>query len=155
MPESAGSLAMKTVHLTHDYPVSPERLWALATDYDALARVMEGVVAFEGLPEGRVREGQQVTVMVSLFGKLPKQPYHMEVLECDDSRMVLRSSEQGAGVKAWRHRLTVTPTAQGSRLTDRIEIEAGLLTGVFALWARYLYGARHQPRLRLLEAGEY
>ena len=51
---------MKTVHLTHDYPVSPERLWALATDYGALARVMEGVVAFEGLPEGRVQEGQKI-----------------------------------------------------------------------------------------------
>lgn len=146
---------MKTVHLSHDYPVSPERLWALATDYDALARVMEGVVAFEGLPSGRVREGEKVEVMVSLFGKLPKQPYSMEVLECDDSRMVLRSLEKGAGVKAWRHRLTVVPIEQGSRLTDRIEIEAGLLTGLFALWARYLYGARHKPRLRLLEAGEY
>ena len=146
---------MKTVYLTHDYPVAPERLWALATDYDALARVMEGVVTFEGLPEGRVREGQKIGVMVSLFGRLPKQPYRMEVLECDDDRMVLRSSEKGAGVRAWRHTMRVTPTAQGSRLTDRIEIEAGLLTGLFALWARYLYGARHKPRLRLLEEGAF
>lgn len=146
---------MRTVHLTHDYPVSPDRLWALATDYEALARVMEGVVAFDGLPEGRVREGQKIDVMVSLFGKLPAQPYHMEVVECDDSRMVLRSSETGVGVKAWRHTMRVTPTAEGSRLTDRIEIEAGVLTGLFALWARYLYGARHKPRLRLLTAGVY
>lgn len=146
---------MKTVHLTHDYPVSPERLWTLATDYGALARVMEGVVAFEGLPEGRVQEGQKIDVMVSLFGKLPKQPYHMEVVECDDSRMVLRSSEKGAGVKEWRHTMRVTPAPGGSRLTDTIEIEAGLLTGAFALWARYLYGARHKPRLRLLESGDF
>lgn len=146
---------MKTVHLTHDYPVSPERLWTLATDYGALARVMEGVVAFEGLPEGRVQEGQKIDVMVSLFGKLPKQPYHMEVVECDDSRMVLRSSEKGAGVKEWRHTMSVTPAPGGSRLTDTIEIEAGLLTGAFALWARYLYGARHKPRLRLLESGGF
>ncbi|MEQ9675701.1 MAG: SRPBCC family protein [Roseovarius indicus] len=146
---------MKTVHLTHDYPVSPERLWALATDYGALARVMEGVVAFEGLPEGRVQEGQKIDVKVSLFGKLPKQPYHMEVVECDDSRMVLRSSEKGAGVKEWRHTMRVTPAPGGSRLTDTIEIEAGLLTGAFALWARYLYGARHKPRLRILESGDF
>lgn len=146
---------MKTVHLTHDYPASPERVWALATDYDALAQVMEGVVTFEGLPGGRVREGQKIDVMVSLFGKLPKQPYHMEVLECDDSRMVLRSSEVGAGVREWRHTLNVTPTAEGSRLSDRIEIDAGWLTWAFALWARYLYRARHKPRLRLLQTGAF
>ena len=38
----------------------------------------------------------------------------------------------------------------GSRLTDRIEIDAGLLTPLFVMWARYLYKARHKPRMRML-----
>lgn len=141
---------MKTVTVTHDYAVPAPVLWALVTDYDALAEVMKGLISFEGLPAGRTRTGQKLEVMVSLFGRLPPRPYVMEVLECDEDNMRLRSSEKGAGVKSWHHTLTVTGTQTGCRLTDRIEIDAGWLTPVFALWARYLYKARHKPRLRLL-----
>ena len=141
---------MKTVIVTNDYPVSVERLWAVATDYDALTKIMEGIAVFEGLPPGRAKTGQKLNVMVSLFGKLPRTPYYMEVLECNDDNMVLRSTERGAGVKSWRHTLTVKATPSGSRLTDRIEIEAGILSSVFALWAKYLYSARHKPRMKML-----
>lgn len=141
---------MKTIEIEHNYAVPPDQLWALVTNYDALAEVMAGIVAFEGLPEGRTHTGQSFDVMVSLFGKLPQQPYHMHVVLCDEDAMVLRSSERGAGVKSWEHCLTVTPTPDGSRLSDRIEIDAGWLTPVFALWAGFLYRARHKPRLRLL-----
>ena len=141
---------MRTVVLTHDYPVPAGRLWALVTDYDALAEVMQGLASFEGLPSGRTQTGQILDVQVSLLGKLPPQPYRMEVLDCDDVAMVLRSDEKGAGVRSWRHTLRVTPTETGSRLTDRIEIDAGWKTPIFAAWARYMYGARHKPRLRML-----
>ena len=146
---------MKTVRTEFFYDVPPERLWRLATSYDALARVVEGLVTFEGLPEGRTRTGQKIHVRVSLFGLLPKQPYYMEVLECDDAGMILRSLEKGAGVRRWAHTMTVTPAPGGSRLADSIEIDAGMLTPVFALWAKYLYNARHKPRLRLLEEGSF
>lgn len=143
---------MKTVVVENEYSVPPTQLWEIVTDYNALAQVMDGIATFEGLPSGRTQTGQRLEVMVSLFGKLPKQPYVMEVLECDDENMVLRSSEYGAGVKSWRHTLTVTETPDGCRLRDQIEIDAGWKTPVFAAWARYLYGARHKPRLRLLKA---
>ena len=142
---------MRTVKVVNKYNATPEQLWMLATDYDALGEIMQGIASFEGLPSGRTQTGQKLNVMVSLFGKLPSQPYAMEVLECDDARMILRSSEHGAGVKSWHHTLTVSETETGSRLTDNIEIDAGLMTPVFALWAKYLYSARHKPRLKLLK----
>ncbi len=141
---------MRTVVLSHDYPVPPEAVWNIATDLDALQDAMKGIIAFEGVPSGKVFTGQKMNVMVSLFGKLPKQPYFMEVLECDDANMVLRSSEKGVGVKSWKHTLTVTPTETGSRLTDSIEIDAGMMTPVFAWWAKFMYAKRHQPRLQML-----
>ncbi|MCY6382321.1 SRPBCC family protein [Hoeflea prorocentri] len=143
---------MTLVTVVNDYPVDADRLWAVATDYDALCEIMKGIVEFEGIPSGRTHTGQKLDVMVSLFGKLPKQPYHMEILECDDERHVLRTSEKGSGVKSWKHTLTVEKTANGSRLTDSIEIDAGLITPLVALWAKYLYSARHKPRMRLLTA---
>ncbi|MEQ5871263.1 SRPBCC family protein [Sagittula sp. NFXS13] len=141
---------MKTVILEHEHAAPAKEVWALATDLDALKEIMKGVVTFEGLPSGRVHQGQKITVQVSLFGKLPPQPYFMEVLECDDKAMILRSFEKGAGVKAWCHTLTVEPQPSGSRLRDVIEIDAGWMSWAFALWARFLYRKRHEPRVRML-----
>lgn len=141
---------MQTVSLTHNYDVPPETLWALVTDYGALAEVMKGLASFEGLPSGRTHTGQRFEVQVRLFGRLPPQPYVMEVLDCDDAARVLRSAEHGMGVRTWRHTLCVTESPGGSRLSDQIEIDAGWRTPVFAAWARFMYGARHRPRLRLL-----
>ena len=141
---------MKTVKLEHDYAAPAEDVWALAIDLDALREIMDGVVAFEGLPSGRVYQGQKINVQVSLFGKLPPQPYFMEVLECDNEAMILRSFEKGAGVKSWRHTLTVEPLQSGSRLREVIEIDAGWMSWAFALWARFLYRKRHEPRAQML-----
>lgn len=142
---------MRTVRLTHDYPFPARKVWDVAIDYDCLTEVMDGLVTFEGLPSGRVHAGQSLNVMVSLFGKLPAQPYHIEVMSFDDDEMRLQSSGLGAGVKSWKHTLQVTPTETGCQLSDTIEIDVGWATALFALWARYLYAKRHVPRLRILQ----
>ncbi|MCV0424967.1 MAG: hypothetical protein K5905_05825 [Roseibium sp.] len=142
---------MKTITVVNDYPVSADRLWALAVDYDALGKVMKGIVSFEGLPNGRAHAGQKLDVRISLFDKFPKQEYYIEILECNDRERVLTSNEKGAGVKHWLHKLQILETETGSRLIDKIEIDAGWLTPIFAIWARYLYSARHKPRLNLLK----
>lgn len=141
---------MRTVKLIHDYAAPARDVWQIAIDYDCLSEVMAGLVTFEGLPSGSVQAGQSMTVMVSLFGKLPAQPYHMEVVAFEDDEMRFQSSERGAGVKSWHHTLHVTPTETGCQLSDTIEIDAGWKTWMFALWARYLYAKRHAPRLRIL-----
>lgn len=142
---------MRTISLTHNYAASAREVWEVAIDYDCLSEVMAGLVTFEGLPSGRVQAGQSMKVMVSLFGKLPAQPYQMKVLAFDDDEMHFQSSELGAGVKSWNHTLRVTPTENGSQLSETVEIDAGWATSLFALWARYLYAKRHAPRVRILE----
>lgn len=143
---------MKTVTLEHFYPANPKDVWGLAIDLDAFHEIMDHMITFEGLPSGKIFKGQSIDVKTSLFGKLPKQPYHMEVVECDHDQMMFLSSERGSGVKKWQHRLTIVPHEDGALLTDRIEIEANikLLTPLFALWAKHMYEARHQPRLKIL-----
>ncbi|MDF2231140.1 SRPBCC family protein [Albimonas sp. CAU 1670] len=146
---------MRVVELRHDYPVSPDRLWAMVTDYEALAESVAGLIAFEGLPEGQVRPGQVVEVQTSLFGRLPPRPYRMEVIEHDAGARRLRSREHGMGVRRWEHEMAVEPIPGGARLNERVEIDAGLATPLFAAWARFMYRARHAPRLRMLEAGRF
>lgn len=143
---------MKTAILEHFYPADPKDVWDLAIDLDAFHEIMGHMVTFEGLPSGKIYKGQSIDVMTSLFGKLPKQAHHMEVVECDHDKMMFVSSERGSGVKKWQHHLTVTPKDGGALLKDHIEIEANLnlLTPLFALWAKHIYEARHQPRLEIL-----
>lgn len=146
---------MQTVIIQNDYPVLAERLWALATDYGALDRVARPVLRFDGLPRGEIEAGHVLTPRRSVFGIMPWRPCRLEVLERDDARMILRSDQTGAGPGCWRHTLAVTPTAEGSRMTDLIEVEAGFLTPLAALWVHYLFAARHGPRAELLERGEF
>jgi hypothetical protein len=141
---------MRTTQLAYNYPYPARKVWDVAIDYDCLAEVMEGLIRFEGLPSGKVQAGQSMTVMVSLFNRLPAQPYHMEVVDFDDTAMRLVSSERGAGVKSWRHSLRVEPTQTGCTLFDTIEIDAGWLTMPFSVWAKFLYKRRHNPRLAIL-----
>ncbi|WP_299369094.1 SRPBCC family protein [uncultured Tateyamaria sp.] len=138
------------INMSHDYEASAKDVWAIATDFAALAEVCRPLIRFTGLPEGRCAPGQRVTVGVRLFGVLPPQDYTMEVVEQDDNAMTLRSSEHGAGVRSWRHHLSVESTATGSRLLDTIDIDAGPMTPLVAWWGRKLYAHRHKGRLRLL-----
>lgn len=144
------SIVTKTITLSHDYRAGAEDVWDIATRFDALDRVNRPRIVMTGLPTGRIFQGQKIDVMVSLFGKLPNQPYRMDVVICDDEKRHFRSSEHGAGVKSWEHDLNVVETEYGSRITESISIDAGFLTPLFAAWARYLYKARHPGRLELL-----
>lgn len=140
-----------TVKLSHDYPFSPENVWTVATDLGHLKTITHGLLNFRNLPRGQIYKGQHIKVQISLFGKLPYQPYEMTVLTCDPATMSFHSQETGAGVKSWDHALSVIPTKTGSRIEEEITIDAGLATWVFAIWARVLYRRRHAPRLKILE----
>lgn len=141
-----------TVKLSHDYSFPAEQVWAIATDLDHLRTVTNGLLTFRDMPSGRIHEGQHLKVQVSLFGKLPYQPYEMTVVTCDQANMSFQSEEVGAGVKSWRHALIVVPTKSGSRIEEEITIDAGITTWILAAWARFLYRKRHAPRLHILEA---
>ncbi|WP_146348210.1 SRPBCC family protein [Phaeobacter marinintestinus] len=141
---------MQVVEETHDYPVPAKQLWALATNLDHLETMNAPLIRFSTLPDGRLRTGLVIETRVSVYGVLPSQPYRIEVLTCDDDTMLAQTTESGSGVRSWNHTITVTETENGSRLTDRIEIDAGVLTFAYAWWARKLYRHRDTPRRTLL-----
>jgi len=141
-----------TVHLTHSYPYPARQVWKVTTDLDHLETVTAGLLAFRDLPSETIYRGQHIKVQVSLFGKLPYQPYEMTVTDFDDDNMTFRSNEVGAGVKSWRHSLAVlAQDGGGARIDEQIEVNAGWLTPIFAAWARFMYRKRHAPRLQILE----
>ncbi len=143
-------MGARTVEIVHDYPVSPEALWQASTDWDSFAKSMERIARFEGLPTEPLQEGQVIKVRVSLLGILPSYPWTMEVLEVDPDAHRVRSHEYGGAVKRWDHTLTITAHGVGARLTDRIVVDAGALTWLYAALCRFIYKQRHKPRLERL-----
>lgn len=141
---------MQRVTVVHAYPVPAGRLWALVSDYRKLRYVMAGVAGFDGLPDRPIREGDDLSLRVRLFDRLPPMRYRIEVVELDHAARVLETREQGVGVQRWAHRIAVEETETGARLTDGIEIEAGWRTPFAVLFARWMLRQRHKPRLRLL-----
>lgn len=140
----------KTLRFEHQYPVDPDRLFALVSDLDTLDAVSKPWVQFHHLPSGSVQTGQIIDVALSLFGVLPVRPYRMHVVLCDPEARRLRSEEDGMGVHKLTHEVEVRPTRDGSVLFDRIEIDAGWLTPIIATYAWIVYRWRHHIRLRLL-----
>ncbi|TKW68647.1 MAG: hypothetical protein DI616_01235 [Paracoccus denitrificans] len=138
---------MQTIILQHDYPVTAAALWAAALDYAGLDQLIGG--ASGDRAPSSPEKGRVIGIHISLFGT--SRAHFIRVVECDHVRMILRARETGRGRLRWRHTMAVTPAGQGSRLTDRIEIEAGILNPAFSLWARRHFRARHLARLRLLD----
>ena len=57
---------------------------------------------------------------------------------------VLRDNGRGGLVTRWDHLMLIAPEQGGTRYTDRVEIEAGKVTGLAAAFARHFY--RHRQR---------
>jgi ligand-binding SRPBCC domain-containing protein len=141
---------MATVHLKHDYPLTPAALFSRVVRYDELADAMRGIATYEGLPEGEARVGQVFTVKVRLLGWLPTPPWTISVIQRDDAAHVLRSVECGGPAKSWRHKIQIVDGPGGAIMHDTVEIDAGLLTGFYTGQAQSMYRARHAARRRLL-----
>lgn len=140
------------IRLRHFYPgIAPARLWELVTDYGALHQVCRPLLHFDGLPEnGQLQQEDHIECHVRVFGWLPPQTCSMHVIAADPVKMWFLSQKYGAGVRSWGHHLQVLAQGNGTELHEEIEIDAGVLTPVYALWARILHRHHHKGRLRLL-----
>ena len=111
---------------------------------------MKGIATYYGLPSEPLAEGQKIDVQVSIFGVLPRMPWTMEIRTFDPGKMIVRSFEHGGAVQRWEHELRVTPSDGGAQLIDTIILDAGWLTPVYAVWARYMYSRRDPARRAML-----
>ncbi|MEY4231308.1 MAG: hypothetical protein RLZZ362_2157 [Actinomycetota bacterium] len=99
------------------------------------------------------REGETVVGWVFLFGFLPFSRHHLHVARIDEATRTLSSRESGGVITTWNHDIEVTPIdATSCRYLDRIEIEAGILTPLIVVYARWFYRMR-QRRWRALAKG--
>ena len=70
----------------------------------------------------------------------------------DGTSRRLRDNGHSALAKRWDHLISVEPDGNGTRYTDRIEIDAGIATPVVAAFARRFYSHRQRRWHKLVES---
>jgi hypothetical protein len=99
--------------------------------------------------EGRYR------VHLKLFGWLPIGEQYIGIEQpVDGDRWFVRDNGSGIIARVWDHLIFVEPDGEGTRYTDRVRIEAGVLTPFVVLFAHIQYRYR-QCRWRRLVANHF
>ena len=146
---------MALVERTTVLEASADAVWAAVKTPSAFRTVTRGLLAMPVI-RGRQdewREGETVVGWVFLFGFLPFSRHHLHVASIDESTRTLSSREFGGVITTWNHDIEINPIdAKTCRYRDRIEIEAGIMTSVIVVYARWFYRMR-QRRWRALANG--
>ena len=103
-------------------------------------------------PAGDEQAGHDLTLVFRLFGLVPVGGWRLKITRRDDVGLRLASEESGPFVRSWRHEIAVEALSPGSaRLTDTIDIDAGILTPLIVRFAQADYARRHRLRLASLK----
>jgi len=137
---------MKRVEVSTYLPAPPDRVWDLVLQPATLERVSAPLLRFtprQGAFPDRWTAGEY-QMGVKLFGliplddqivgiEFPDQPATGHTLR-DNGRACARDGGPGGLIRRWDHLMLVQPEGAGTRYTDRVEVEAGALTGAAALF---------------------
>jgi hypothetical protein len=143
---------MATVERFVELEATPDLVWQAVKTPAAFRTVTRGLLRMPAIAnrDGEWHEGETVVGWVFLFGFVPFSRHHLHIAAIDNEHRVLRSQEHGGLVRLWNHEIEVEPISEcRCRYTDRIEIDAGLLTPAVVAYARVFYRLR-QRRWRVL-----
>jgi hypothetical protein len=152
LEESSHYVVVALVDRSVELEAAAELVWNAVKTPAAFRTVTRGLLRMPVIAnrDGEWREGETVVGWVFLFGLIPFSRHHLHIARIDDGDQILRSQEHGGLVRLWNHEIEVEPISEcRCRYTDRIEIDAGLLTPAVVGYARVFYRLR-QRRWRVL-----
>jgi ligand-binding SRPBCC domain-containing protein len=130
----------------------PERVWETVQKVDTLRYITRGLLGFRPLSpvHDGLAEGDVIRIRLLFFHVLPAWKHEIRIVRVDEEARRIETAEHGGAVKTWNHRISVDPTGGGNTYyTDRIEVDAGLLTPLIWAYAQLFYRYR-QRRWRKL-----
>jgi hypothetical protein len=136
----------KIVTIEALYHGDPDEMFEAALDLDEMRAAMAEIAQYDGLPSGKIKQSQTITVDVTMLGMMKTKGHVMRVEKLDRKKRLLQSRERNPDVKRWDHTLTIEPHGDGSLWRDRIVLDAGMKTWVTAFFCRYVYTHRHKVR---------
>jgi hypothetical protein len=122
-----------TVSVQSVLPCSAEGAWAAVRTSALLLEVCRPLVAIRPLPGQSLpeawTEGVEILCRPSLFGLIPLGTRSLIFKRIDPQRFEIQTHESDPLVKRWDHLIHIQPLKDTRcRYSDRIEIDAGLLT---------------------------
>ncbi|RVT87101.1 hypothetical protein DXV76_03160 [Rhodobacteraceae bacterium CCMM004] len=129
-------------------PAPPERVWSLLERPQTLAYVSAPLMRFEpvGGPWPETWHEGTWRVRVRGLGGVPMgwQEIRISFPPADPPVRRVRDNGRGALARRWDHVIEVAPEGDGTRYTDTVEVEAGLLTPAVAAFAGVFYAHRQR-----------
>lgn len=149
---------MKIIEITTHLDAPPDRIWEEVNKPGLLLFVAHPFIRFEPvepreLPD-RWREEDYVFRMW-LFGILPLGRHAVSISRPtnDGDLRELQDNGHSALIKKWDHLISVEADGNGTRYTDRIEIDAGFVTLAAAAFARRFFAHRQRRWQKLVNSG--
>ena len=137
-----------TVQARTILPGTAYRVWKLLLLKDSFLYFTGGLMSYtdtDQWPKRLFTEGKSLKTRVKVFGLAPSSAHHVQVVRVDEARGEIETNESGGLVRVWNHRMRVEPVSETTcRYTDRIELEAGILTPLVWLFAVLLYRYRQR-----------
>lgn len=150
---------MAQVALTTTLACPPDEAWARVRTSALLEHVAAPLIRFTpkgGAPFPAIWTPGEYHAWMWLFGLIPIgwQAVVISKPEPDGEKRFVRDNGYGPLIRRWDHWITIAPGADGATsYTDRVMIEAGLLTPLIAAFARVFYAHRQRRWRRLAATG--
>jgi hypothetical protein len=100
-------------------------------------------------------EEQKYVVRLRLFGLIPfgRQTINISVPSRSDTHIELRDNGYGSLISKWDHLIAIRSSDGGCVYSDRVEVQAGLLTPCVWAFAWLFYRHRQSRWQRLVRSG--
>ncbi len=149
---------MRRIELTTYLDAPPDRVWEEVLRPALLLYVSRGVLSFRPLDPPQFPDlwaPGAYRVGVVLLGWLPLgwQIVQIEFPPATPPCRRMRDNGRGWALRRSDHLIEIAPEGAGTRYTDRVEIEAGVLTPLIAAGAGLLFRHRQKRWRRLVAQG--
>jgi hypothetical protein len=148
-----------TVELSTTLDCTPEAAWERVQTSALLIHVAAPLIRFApqgGRPFPAIWASGEYRAWMWLFGIVPIgwQAVVISHPEPDGETRFIRDNGYGPLIQRWDHWIAIAPGDGGTtHYTDRVEIEAGLLTPLIVAFARVFYGHRQRRWGALASSG--
>ncbi len=146
----------KTIIVSSEFPAGAEVIWNRLLDIGTLQHIANPMMTFKPIlqksDEGAWTEGGAYVFKIRLFGLIPIGGCHtIAVKGIVRKHYVLQTHEYNRTVTVWDHRIALKPMSNGNtHYSDIVEIYAGWLTPVVAVWSKVFYRHRQKKWKKLL-----
>lgn len=135
---------MATVTLSTHLPISAGSARALAVKPELFRFVVAPVIVIRRLDvPDRIDAGVEVTARIWWFGIIPAWIHRLRIVSLGAHEIY--TNETSGPVATWNHRLTFTPTTEGScTYTDEVEVDDGVRGWPVRVFIAVMFRYRHR-----------